>query len=130
MNQIKTDLIRSFCALFEDEARAYSGYAICGDVEANVHRIIVVNGDKCLAVVISFLYKGNLHALDEVLGVPLHWEGVDQVLKVTHGVNMTIEVDVGISETIVLGACRLKWLESALWLDWAGVSGDICRNVT
>ena len=108
MNQIKTDLIRSFFALFEDEARAYSGYAVGVNVEAHVHRIIVIDCYKSLAVIIGFLDKGNLHALDEVLGVPLHGEGVDQVFKVAHGIDMTVEVDIGVAESKVLATCGLK----------------------
>lgn len=77
MNQIKTDLIRSFFALFEDEARAYSGYAVGVNVEAHVHWVIVIDSDNGFAVVVGFFDKGNLHALDEVLGVPLHGESID-----------------------------------------------------
>ena len=116
-------------SLFENKSRAHAGDTVGVYVEAHIHRVIVVDSDKGLTVVISFFDKGDFHSLNEILGVPLHGESVDQVLKIAHGVDMTVEVDVGVAETKVLGACGLERSETALWLYGAGVSGNVCRNV-
>ena len=112
------------------EACADVVIAIDCDAQRCTHGVSVIDDELGCIAVVSLLDEGDFHAINKVVVIAVHVEHIHQMRKVTHGIDMAVEVAIHIAEGVIHRMAFLDGAQAADRIDGARQIGNVFTDVT